>query len=121
MSTKVEKFEDLMVWQNAVELSVGVCSALKDCRDYSLKDQMVRSSVSIPSNIAEGFERQYNKEFIQFLFVAKGSAGELRNQLLIAFKLGFLNEVKFDDLTDQNRKVSAQLFNLIKTRKEKFS
>jgi len=121
MSTKVEKFEDLMVWHNAVDLSVEVCNTLKNCKDYSIKDQMVRSSISVPSNIAEGFERQYNKEFIHFLFIAKGSAGELRTQLLIAFKLGFLNEVRFNELPDQNRKVSSQLFNLIKTRKEKFS
>jgi len=119
MNNRVEKFEDLDVWQNAIELSINIYKLLKDCRDYSFKDQICRASVSIPSNIAEGFERQYNKEFIQFLHIAKGSAGEVRTQLLLASRLGFIND---DDYTIQQEKVkriSAQLYMLIKTRKEK--
>ena len=121
MSTKIEKFEDLDVWQNAISLSVDVYSRFQNCKDYSLKDQICRASVSIPSNIAEGFERQYNKEFIQFLFIAKGSAGEIRTQLLIAFKLGLLSETEYLVLHENTRKISAQLYNLIKIRKERFS
>ncbi len=81
--SKIEKFEDLIVWQNAVNLSTRIYSTLKNCKDFSLRDQICRASVSVPSNIAEGFERQYNKEFIQFLYIAKGSAGEIRTQILI--------------------------------------
>ena len=121
MTTKIEKFEDLDVWQNAISLSVDVYSKFQNCKDYSLKDQICRASVSIPSNIAEGFERQYNKEFIQYLFIAKGSAGEVRTQLLIACKLGFLGETDYQFLLENTRKISAQLYNLIKTRKERFS
>lgn len=66
MRAKIEKFEDLEVWQNAIALSVNVYDKLKDCRDYSFKDQICRASVSVPSNIAEGFERQSNKEYIHF-------------------------------------------------------
>ena len=95
MTTRIEKFEDLDVWQNAISLSVDVYSRFQNCKDYSLKDQICRASVSVPSNIAEGFERQYNKEFIQYLYIAKGSAGEVRTQLLIAFKLGLLSETEY--------------------------
>jgi len=121
MNAKIEKFEDLDVWQNAIELSIDIYGKFSECRDYSLKDQICRASVSVPSNIAEGFERQHNKEFIQFLFIAKGSAGEIRTQLLIAYKLGFLNETNYHAMLENTRKISAQLYNLIKTRKERFN
>ncbi len=120
MAVKIEKFEDLDVWQNAVSLSVDIYSKFQSYKDYSLKDQVCRASVSVPSNIAEGFERQYNKEFIQFLFIAKGSAGEVRTQLLIAFRLGLINESDYQALLENTKKISAQLYNLIKTRKERF-
>jgi four helix bundle protein len=121
MTTRIEKFEDLDVWQNAISLSVDIYSKFQNCKDYSLKDQICRASVSVPSNIAEGFERQYNKEFIQFLFIAKGSAGEVRTQLLIASRLGLLNELDYQILLEATKRISAQLYNLIKTRKERFS
>ena len=121
MTTKIEKFEDLEVWQNAISLSVDIYSKLQNCKDYSLKDQICRASVSVPSNIAEGFERQYNKEFIQYLFIAKGSAGEVRTQLLIAHRLGFLSDLDYQALYENTKRISAQLCNLIKTRKERFS
>ncbi len=121
MATKIEKFEDLEVWQDGIELSVDMFNNFKGCKDYSLKDQICRATVSIPSNIAEGYERQYNKEYVQYLFVAKGSPGEVRTQLLIAFKLGILKEVDYLTLLNSSKKISAQLYNLIKTRKEKFS
>jgi four helix bundle protein len=121
MTTKIEKFEDLEVWQNAISLSVDIYSKLQNCKDYSLKDQICRASVSVPSNIAEGFERQYNKEFIQYLFIAKGSAGEVRTQLLIAHRFGFLSELDYQALFENTKRISAQLYNLIKTRKERFS
>jgi four helix bundle protein len=121
MNTKIEKFEDLDVWQNAISLSVDVYGKFQNCKDYSLKDQICRASVSVPSNIAEGFERQYNKEFIQFLFIAKGSSGEVRTQLLIAFRLGFIGESDYQALVENTKRISAQLYNLIKTRKERFT
>jgi four helix bundle protein len=121
MTTKIEKFEDLEVWQNAISLSVDIYSKFQNCKDFSLRDQICRASVSVPSNIAEGFERQYNKEFIQFLYISKGSAGEVRTQLVIAFRLGFLNESDYQVLVEDTRKISAQLYNLIKTRRERFN
>ena len=121
MKSKIEKFEDLMVWQNGLELSVRIYNTFRACKDYGLKDQICRASVSIPSNIAEGYERQTNKEFIQYLFIAKGSAGELRTQLQIAKRLKYINEESFQSLHDLSKQISAQLYQLIKTRKEKFN
>jgi len=121
MKTKIEKFENLDVWNNAIELSILIYEKFKLCKDYGFKDQICRASVSVPSNIAEGFERQYNNEYIQYLFIAKGSAGEIRTQLYIAQKLNYLDENESLILQEKSRKISAQLFTLIKTRKEKFS
>ena len=121
MTSKIEKFEDLDVWQNAISLSVEIYNTFQNCRDFSLKDQICRASVSVPSNISEGFERQYNKEFVQFLYIAKGSAGEVRTQILIAFKLGIISEPVYQILLENTKKISAQLYQLIKVRKERFS
>lgn len=71
MKEKIEKFEDLNVWKESMCLSVELYKSLKDCKDYGFRDQIQRSAISIPSNIAEGFERQSNKEFIQFLYFLK--------------------------------------------------
>lgn len=90
MST-VEKFEDLMCWQKARELTKEIYKTFKDCRDYGFKDQICRASVSIMSNIAEGFERGTKQEFINYLYIAKGSAGEVRAQLYVALDAGYLN------------------------------
>jgi hypothetical protein len=70
MSEGIGRFEDLKVWKEAMHLSAELYKSLKDCKNYGLRDQIFRSAVSIPSNIAEGFERQSNKEFIQFLYIA---------------------------------------------------
>ena len=90
MST-IDKFEDMEVWQNARSITkkTYICSGSGQfSKDYGLRDQIQRAAVSIMSNIAEGFERGSNKEFIQFLFIAKGSAGEVRSQLYVALDLG---------------------------------
>jgi len=120
MAVKIEKFEDLEVWQNAVNLSVRIYTIFKDNRDFAFRDQVCRASVSIASNIAEGFERQYNKEFIHFLFIARGSTGELRTQLEIGNKLQYLTKTDHDSMIEETRKISAQLYKLIQVRKERF-
>ncbi len=120
MAKKIEKFEDLNVWKEAMYLSVGLYNSLKDCKDYGCRDQIPRSAVSIPSNIAEGFERQSNKEFIQFLYIAKASCGELRTQLFIAVEIKALDETRGREFIERTRKISAMLFRLIETRKKRF-
>jgi len=84
-------FEDLEVWIRSVELSAVVYRALADCRDFGFKDQITRSGLSIPSNIAEGMERQTVPDKVRFLEYARGSAGELRTQAIVGGKVGFLD------------------------------
>ncbi len=120
MGERIEKFEDLLVWQEGMRLAVAVYESLKTCKDLGLKDQMQRAAVSVPSNIAEGFERNSNKEFIHFLYIAKSSCGELRTQLYLALELGLLPKETGHTLLEMTKKISAMLYNLIKARKEKF-
>jgi four helix bundle protein len=90
MENRIEKFEDLKIWKEGVNMAVEVYSLLKSCNDFGLRDQIQRSAVSIPSNISEGFDRQSNNEFIRFLKIAKGSCAELRTQLIIANKINLI-------------------------------
>jgi four helix bundle protein len=120
MSDKIEKFEDLNIWKEGIILVTDIYKVLGNCKDFGLKDQMQRAAVSIPSNIAEGFERNTNKEFIHYLFIAKGSTAELRTQLYIALNLKIIESSIGNELIDRTRKISAMIFKLIKTRKANF-
>ncbi len=94
----IQKFEDLLCFRKARELTNEIYKTLKKCDDYGFKDQIQRASVSILSNIAEGFERGTKQEFLNYLYIAKGSAGEVRAQLYVALDAGYLNSEKFKDL-----------------------
>jgi four helix bundle protein len=114
---KINRFEDLDCWQqgrNIVNRVYGVCSANEFKREYSLVDQIKRAATSIMANIAEGFSRKGNKEFIQFLFISKSSAAELQSHLYIALDQGYINRSQFDELYEQIDKVQRQLSNFIK-------
>ena len=105
-------FEDLPVWQNAKELASLVyktTSKEKLNKDYGLKNQIQRAVVSVSSNIAEGFERGSKTEFIQFLYIAKGSCGELRSQMFIARDLGYIDDSDFSILSNSAADVSKQI------------
>ncbi len=117
---KIEKFEDLEIWKDSMLLAKEIYDSFSKCKDVSFRDQIQRVAVSIPSNIAEGFERQSNKEFIQFLFIAKGSCGELRTQLYLANALGYLTKEQSEEYLEQSRKISAMIYKLIQIRKTKF-
>ncbi len=117
---KIEKFEDLKVWKDSMLLATEVYKHFRNHHDFGYRDQIQRAAVSIPSNIAEGYERQTNKEFIQFLYVAKGSCGELRTEVYLGIELGYLDREQGMLLLQQSREVSAMLFGLIRTRKQKF-
>jgi len=90
----VKSFEDLDIWKQSMRQATEIYGVLKDCKDFAFKDQIQRSAVSVPSNIAEGFERNTNKEFIQFLYIAKGSNGELTTQLYLAITLKYIARKK---------------------------
>ena len=85
----VERFEDLEIWKSSRELVKSIYKITANIKDYGFANQIQRSSVSIMPNISEGFERKGNKEFIHFLYIAKGSCGELRSQLYIGFGLHY--------------------------------
>lgn len=87
----IEKFEDLICWQKARLLVKEVYTAFQGCRDFGFRDQIQRASVSILSNIAEGFERGTQQEFTNYLYIAKGSAGEVRAQLYVALDVGYVD------------------------------
>lgn len=94
----IQRFEDLICWQRARELTKGVYATLRDCKDFGFKDQIQRAAVSVLSNIAEGFERGTQQEFINYLFIAKGSAGEVRAQLYVALDAEYINAEIYKDL-----------------------
>ncbi len=110
-----QKFEDLICWQKGRDLAVEIYTHFKNVKDYSFKDQIQRAALSISNNIAEGFERKSNKEFIQFLYIAKGSCGEVRSMLHVALKLKYINEQVFKTLYEQSVEISKILSGLIKT------
>ena len=114
----IKKFEDIIAWQKGRELCKQIYAITKNQRfskDFGLKDQIQRSSISVISNIAEGFERGSNNEFIQFLYIAKGSCGELRTQLYIALDLGYTSGEEFDKIIKVASEVSRLIYYLIES------
>ena len=112
-------FEDLEVWKKACRITVKIYKILKDCKDWGLKDQMTRSAVSIPSNIAEGAERDSVAEYIRFLHIAKGSAAELRTQVYIAQQIAVINQKTKNELVEDLKTISSMLHALVKSLKLK--
>ncbi len=116
MAEAVKNFEDLAVYQRAralVKDIYGLTRVAPFSRDYGLTDQIRRAAVSILSNIAEGFERGGNSELIQFLYIAKGSCGEIRAQLTIAADQQYCDQETHTRLHGDSRRISAMLSNLI--------
>ena len=113
----IERFEDLEAWKLARELTslVYTCSGTGNFgRDFALRDQIRRASISIVSNIAEGFERDGDKEFIQFLSMAKGSCGEVRAQLYLALDQQYISEALLQELTTKAIQLSRVISGLIR-------
>lgn len=118
MSEKNNRFEDLHVWQEGISLATQIFKELQDCTEYELRDQLQKSAISISSRIAEGYERNSNNEFVRFLNMSKSSTGEVRSQLYLCKDLNIIEEGKCDDFIEHTRKISAMLYNLIKSRME---
>jgi four helix bundle protein len=112
---KIETFEDIVAWQKARELTVRIYGSFENNRDFGFNDQIRRAAVSIMNNIAEGFERHSDREFKQSLYVAKGSAAEIRSMLRLASDLKYLNDEIFSSLHEKSREISRILSGLIKS------
>ena len=112
-----QRFENLEVWIRACQLLVEIFKIFKDCNYFGLRDQITRSSLSITSNIAEGYELDSNKEFIHFLYIAKGSCGELRTQLYIALQSGCLDQTKGSYFIEEATEISYMPSVLIRKRR----
>lgn len=112
---RIEKFEDIISWQKAKQLTFLIYKEFSESKDFSFKDKLQRASLSVMNNIAEGFERKTNNEFKHFLFMAKGSCGEVRSMLHIANELKKISEDSFQKLFVLSEEVSKILSGLIKT------
>ena len=120
-SNNLKSYKDLIAYQKAYALALKIYNATENfpkAEQYGLVQQMRRASVSIPSNIAEGYRRKNRKEYIQFLNIAYGSSGELDTQMSLAHDLGMLQEDDFIILQRLTEEVSKLLFNLIKSLKQ---
>jgi four helix bundle protein len=112
-----QRFEDIEAWQKARELTKAIYALSNDgqfARDFGLRDQIRRASVSIMSNIAEGFGRGGNKEFIQFLSTAKGSASEVQAQLYVALDAGYINQDQFQKLYSETEATARMIAGLLR-------
>jgi four helix bundle protein len=113
MSTIV-RFEEMLVWQKSRTLSQEIYRAFSQNKDFGFRDQIQRASISIMNNIAEGFERKGNKEFRKFLYISKGSCGEVRSMLYLAVDLKYINNDSFQKLFKDSEEISRMLSGFIK-------
>ena len=118
---RIECFEDLVVWQKGIDFVKEVyllTSQGELKKDFGLRDQLRRAAVSIPTNIAEGFERASRKEYLLFLNIAKGSAGEVRSLLRVALDIGYLDQTQHEQLRTKALTLSRYLHNQIQSLKD---
>lgn len=106
---RVTRFEDLLVWQKSIEISLTIYKLFAVNLDWGFKNQIQRASVSIANNIAEGFDRSSDKEFKRFLFMALGSASEVRSMNYLAFKLNYITTEEYNECNNQLIEISKML------------
>lgn len=109
------RFEDLDLWRRAARLSADIYRALADLRDFGFRDQITRSGLSIPSNIADGYERNSDRELSQFLNYAKDSAGELRTQIYIGMDIGYIEREGGKAWLKEAEEISRMLYAMLQT------
>jgi four helix bundle protein len=112
---RIDKFEDVIAWQKAKELTIMIYRIFADSKDFSFRDQIQRAGVSVMNNIAEGFERRTNNEFKHFLYMAKGSCGEVRSMLYISKELNKISDDSFSKLFALAEETSKIIAGLIKS------
>ena len=112
---RINRFEDIIAWQKAKEMSLLVYKSFDKSRDFGFKDQIQRASVSVMNNIAEGFEKRTDNEFRQGLYIAKGSCGEVRSMLHLASDLEIIDVDEIEELLLLSTETSKVLSGLIKS------
>jgi len=113
----IQKFEDILVWQKAQDISVKIYRNFSSSKDYGFRDQITRASVSISNNIAEGFDRSSNPDFKRFLYFAVASNSEVRSMLYLSKRLNFLSEKEAELLIKDSNEISKMIYGLIKSMK----
>ncbi|MEO6190020.1 MAG: four helix bundle protein [Saprospiraceae bacterium] len=111
----IQKFEDIIAWQKAQELAAEIYKQFGNIRDFGFRDQICRASVSISNNIAEGFDRGTNKEFIRFLYISSSSCSEVKSMLYLAVKLKLMEEKKAMILIETTIEISKIIKGLFKS------
>jgi len=106
---KIEKFEDIIIWQESRNLVVNIYELFRLNKDFGFKDQIQRAAISIMNNIAEGFERKGDKEFKRFLYISKASCGEVRSMLYLAIDLEYISKADFDALHEKTDCISRKI------------
>ena len=115
----IQKFEDIVAWQKAQDLAVEIYKIFGSIKDYGFKDQIFRAVVSVSNNIAEGFDRNSNAEFIKFLFYSLGSNSEVKSMLYLANKLNYISDEQKNDLVNKTEEVSKIIKGLKNSMKPK--
>ena len=110
----IQSFEEIKVWQKAKDLSLVTCKIFSQSKDYGFRDQIQRAAVSVMNNIAEGFERKGNKELSRFLYISKGSCGEVRSMLQLGLDLGYIKKDDFDYMHSLSIEISKMLAGFIR-------
>lgn len=112
---KIQKFEDIIAWQKSQELAIEVYKTFTISKDFGFKDQIQRASVSISNNIAEGFDRSSDKDFVRFLYIAIGSCSEVKSMLYLSEKLNYTTQIQTKALIEKSNEVGKILRGLIKS------
>ena len=113
-------FEELEIWQMAKGISILIYQQFMSCRDFRFRDQIQSAAVSVMNNIAEGFERRKgSKEFVMFLYIAKGSAGEVRSMLSLSVELGYMSKESHAEMKERCMRLSAAIYSIIASLKSR--
>jgi len=115
---KIKSFEEIVAWQKAQDLAVEIYSSFKEIKDFGFKDQIFRAVVSISNNIAEGFERSSDADFVRFLYISLGSCSEVKSMLYLAVRLNYILEEDKMKLITSTSEVSRIINGLIKSLKK---
>lgn len=114
--SKIESYRDLFVWQKSMDLVVEIYALLKSFpknEEYGLSSQLRRCSVSVPSNIAEGYGRNHTKDYCRFLEIARGSLYEMETQIELSARLDFISQTQLNDILEKSKEVEKMLNSLI--------